>query len=82
MEAKDLKAACRKFEHEHGVEAFLDAIAEIMTDRMAAYGLEVHFFDDADQRADAPSDGFPCSEPVKLPAGKTVSDPKRAKNPA
>jgi len=30
MEANDLKAACRKFEHEHGVEAFLDAIAGIM----------------------------------------------------
>ena len=29
MEAKDLKAACRKFEHEHGVEAFLDALADV-----------------------------------------------------
>ncbi|CUX68040.1 hypothetical protein AGR4C_pb30068 [Agrobacterium tumefaciens str. Kerr 14] len=34
------------FELEHGVEAFLDAMAAIMTERMAEQGLQLSFFDD------------------------------------
>lgn len=45
MEVEDLKTACRRFEEEHGVEAFLDAMAELMTERMAVQGLELRFFD-------------------------------------
>jgi len=78
MEADELKAACRKFEDEHGVEAFVDAIAEIMTNRMAAHGLEVKFFDDADQTMDALSCGVPNLEPDELVKefGKTASHSK------
>lgn len=46
MDVQDLKTACRRFEKEHGVEAFLDAMAELMTERMAVQGLELRFFDD------------------------------------
>ena len=46
MEVEDLKTACRRFEKEHGVEAFLDAMAELMTEGMAVQGLELRFFDD------------------------------------
>ena len=28
MDVEELKTACRRFEEEHGVEAFLDAMAE------------------------------------------------------
>jgi hypothetical protein len=50
MDVEDLKTACRIFEKEHGVEAFLDAMAELMTERMAVQGLELRFFDDGAQR--------------------------------
>ncbi|MBW9091835.1 hypothetical protein JNB91_29075 [Rhizobium wenxiniae] len=46
MDVEDLKTACRRFEKEHGVEAFLDATAKLMTERMAVQGLELRFFDD------------------------------------
>ncbi|MDP9840627.1 putative HD phosphohydrolase [Neorhizobium huautlense] len=52
MDTEDLKTACRRFEKEHGVEAFLDAMAELMTERMAVQGLKLRFFDDNDQRND------------------------------
>jgi hypothetical protein len=45
MTADDLKAACRMFEEQHGVEAFLDTMAEIMPDRMKLQGLELTFFE-------------------------------------
>lgn len=46
MEVEDLKTACRRFEKEHGAEGFLDAVAELMTERVAVQGLELRFFDD------------------------------------
>ncbi|MFP3547261.1 hypothetical protein SB748_28005 [Rhizobium sp. SIMBA_035] len=46
------------FELEHSVEAFLDAMAEIMTERMAEQGLQLSFFDDdKDTRLSAEPDG-------------------------
>lgn len=46
MTKDDLERACREFEEEHGVDAFLDALAAIMQTRMALRGLDLSFFDD------------------------------------
>ena len=46
MTKDDLERACREFEQEHGVDAFLDALAAIMQTRIALQGLDLSFFDD------------------------------------
>jgi hypothetical protein len=46
MTVDDLKTACVNFEHEHGVEAFIDALANIMQDRLRMQGLLLDFSDD------------------------------------
>lgn len=46
VEVEDLKAACRRFEKEHGVEASLDAMAALVTERVAVQGLEPRSVDD------------------------------------
>jgi hypothetical protein len=45
-DAKALKDACHNFEAKYGVEAFLDAMAAIMQDRLGDHGLNIEFFDD------------------------------------
>ncbi len=51
MTRNDLENACRTFEAEHGVDAFLDAMAKIMQARLAAHGLNVEF-DEADDNGE------------------------------
>ncbi|WP_244432317.1 hypothetical protein [Rhizobium leguminosarum] len=46
FDAKALREACRSFEAKYGIEAFLDAMAEIMQDRVGGHGLTIDFFDD------------------------------------
>ena len=46
FDAKALREACRSFEAKYGIEAFLDAMAEIMQDRLGDHGLNIEFFDD------------------------------------
>jgi hypothetical protein len=60
MTAEELRRACITFEEEHGVEAFLDALALIMQDRLKLHGLEIEFADDLwcqppDQQSNASS---------------------------
>jgi|GEM_PF-2346221 len=69
MDTEDLKTACRRFEQEHGIEAFLDAMAEVMTERMAVQGLELRFFEDDARRNDEQT---PC---LSSKAGTSNSDP-------
>lgn len=45
-DTRALKEACRRFETKHGIEAFLDAMAAIMQDRLGDQGLNLEFFDD------------------------------------
>jgi hypothetical protein len=45
-DARALKEACRRFEVKYGIEAFLDAMAAIMQDRLGDHGLKIEFFDD------------------------------------
>jgi hypothetical protein len=47
MKANELEKACRKYEAEHGIEAFLDAMAVIMQKRMARHGVALNFYDEA-----------------------------------
>jgi hypothetical protein len=46
MKAEDLERACTAFEEEHGVDIFLDVMAEIMQRRMAKHGVQLEFFDE------------------------------------
>lgn len=43
MTQEELEQACIDFEDEHGMEAFLDAMAEIMQHRLARHGLSLEF---------------------------------------
>jgi hypothetical protein len=42
----ELEAVCTAYEEEHGIDAFLNAMAAIMQRRMARQGLKLEFFDD------------------------------------
>ncbi|NTZ63267.1 hypothetical protein [Agrobacterium tumefaciens] len=44
-DAKALKEASRRFEAKYGIEAFLDAMAAIMQDRLGDQGLTIEFFE-------------------------------------
>ncbi|WP_075293203.1 hypothetical protein [Pararhizobium arenae] len=43
MTLKDLESACTDFEDEHGIDAFLAAMAEIMERRMSRHGINLSF---------------------------------------
>jgi hypothetical protein len=48
MTIEELERVCLDFEDEHGIDAFLDAMAAIMQRRLLKHGLEITF-DDAGQ---------------------------------
>ena len=50
MTSEDLERTCLAFEEEHGIGAFLDAMAAIMQRRLARQGFQVEFFDDEDEQ--------------------------------
>jgi hypothetical protein len=41
MTSDKLERACIEFEDEHGIDAFLEAMAEIMQRRLLRHGLEI-----------------------------------------
>jgi len=43
MTLEELEHACVEFEDEHGIDSFLDAMAEIMQRRLLRHGLEIEF---------------------------------------
>jgi len=43
MNSTELKQVCREFEREHGIDAFLETMAELMEERMPSHGINVHF---------------------------------------
>lgn len=45
MVIEDLESACRNFEDEHGIDAFLAAMAEIMQRRLLRHGIHAEFED-------------------------------------
>ena len=45
MVIEDLETACRNFEDEHGIDAFLTAMAEIMQRRLLRHGIYAEFED-------------------------------------
>jgi len=47
-----LKEMCRAFEAEHGIEAFLDTMAEVMQERLGAHGLTIRFDEDDEECRD------------------------------
>jgi hypothetical protein len=48
-----LKETCRAFEARHGIDAFLETMAEVMQERLAPHGLDLQF-DDGLPEQDAP----------------------------
>jgi hypothetical protein len=51
MTKNDLEEACTTFEAEHGVDAFLEAMAKIIQARLAAHRVNIEF-DEADDEGE------------------------------
>ena len=45
MTIEELERACLDFEDEHGIDAFMDAMAAIMRRRLLKHGLDITFDD-------------------------------------